>query len=95
MSQVTRIIVADDHPIVRAGVRMLAESRSDLELVGEAGNAAETLSLFPGVAADILILDLWMGDGDGLEILPEIRSTAGDIKVLIYTMNDDGTTLRQ
>ena len=68
---------------------MLADSKPGIELVGEAGTAAETLSLVGDASPDIVILDLWLGDDDGLDILPEIRSTAESTKVLVYSMNDE------
>ena len=91
MSQPTRIIVADDHPIVRAGARLLIDSRPDLELVGEASSANEVMALIVSQSPEIVILDLWMGDDDGLEILHAIKADHKAIQVLIYSMNEEET----
>lgn len=85
----TRIVVADDHPIVRAGVRLLLESKPGLELVGEASSGAETLRQVAAHNPDILVLDLWLGEDDGLETLRELRRTKAAVRVLIYSMNDE------
>jgi len=88
-TRATRIVIADDHPIVRAGVRLLAESENGLELVGEASSKRETLQMIEDHEPDVLVLDLWLGKDDGMEILRELRRNQNAVRVLIYSMNDE------
>ncbi len=89
MSSATRLIIADDHPIVRAGVRMLASSRPDFDLVAETSTAEETLQKVAELGPDVLVLDLWLGEDDGLDLLRTLRRERSEVKVLIYSMNDE------
>lgn len=84
-----RIIIADDHDIVRDGVRRILETKDDLKVVGEAGTGRETIELCNRQKADVLLLDLDMPDMDGLEVTKQIISSHPDVKILILTMHDD------
>jgi len=83
----TRIVLADDHPLVRAGVRRVLETVPGLELVGEAGSGAETLKLLAATQPDVVLLDLNMPDGDGFSVLREARSLAPDTHIIVLTMH--------
>lgn len=68
---------------------MLASSRPDFELVAETSTAAETLQKVAELAPDVLVLDLWLGEDDGLDILGTLRRERSPVKVLVYSMNDE------
>lgn len=87
---VIRVFLLDDHEIVRRGVRELLESADDLEVVGEAGSAAEALHRVPATSPDVAILDVRLPDGSGIEVCRELRSSMPDLKCLMLTsFNDD------
>lgn len=91
----TRIVIADDHTVLRAGLRMLLDAQSDLTVVGEADNGAELLGLVARIQADLILLDLTMPGLGGLEALPLLRKTCPEAHILILTMHDDEGYLRQ
>ena len=70
-------------------MRLLAESKPELELVGEACSAEETLQLVAKHNPDVLVLDLWLGEDDGLETLRTLRREDSPVRVLVYSMNDE------
>ncbi len=83
----TRVLLADDHPLVRAGVRRVIEAVAHLECVGETGSGAETLRFLRTNAPDVLILDLNMPDGDGFSVLREASTVAPDTRIVVLTMH--------
>ena len=85
----TRILLADDHAILRAGLAMLIEAESDLEVVGEAADGLEAVEKARALKPDIIILDLTMPRLSGLDALREIRRDCPDTKILVLTMHDD------
>ncbi len=91
----TRILLADDHAVLRSGLRLLLESQNDLEVVGEAATGAETLDLTQQLQPDLILLDLSMPQLGGLEALPLLRKLAPGAKILILTMYDDAHYLRR
>lgn len=80
-----RILIVDDHAIVRAGLRMLIDQNSAMKVIGVAGNRSEALALAASEQPDIIILDILLGDEDGLTFLPELREVATDTHVLVLT----------
>jgi len=84
-----RVLVADDHMIVRAGIRHVVESESDFEVVGEAGSGAEALSLAATLLPDVVVLDISMPDQSGLEVAARLRGNGGTPRVLILSMHDN------
>jgi two-component system, NarL family, response regulator NreC len=85
----TRILLADDHAILRAGLAMLIEAQSDLTVVAEAADGIEAVEKTRSLKPDIVILDLTMPRVSGLEALREIRRDCPESKVLVLTMHDD------
>jgi DNA-binding NarL/FixJ family response regulator len=84
-----RVVIADDHGIVRSGVRMLLERQPDIEVVGEAADGAEARDLAIRERPDLAILDVKMPKLTGLQATREIRAQAPEVAVLILSMYDD------
>jgi two-component system response regulator NreC len=91
----TRVLIADDHAIVRTGLRALLSGEADLELVGEASGGEEALRLVESLQPDVLVLDLSMPDMDGIQVTRSIHSTAPEVRVLILTVHEDEALLRE
>jgi DNA-binding NarL/FixJ family response regulator len=90
---VIRVVVADDHQVVRAGVRAVLSSEPDLSVVGEASDAATTLAQVLELAPDVLLLDLGIA-GEGLEVLTFVQERSSSTRVLILSMHGDGQHVR-
>nr|WP_218849602.1 response regulator transcription factor [Nocardioides perillae] len=79
----------DDHEIVRRGLRTLLESEGDIEVVGEAGTAAEAVPMLAELAPDVAVLDARLPDGSGIEVCRDARAARPELKALILTSYDD------
>lgn len=90
-----RILLADDHAVLRSGLRLLLTSQNEYEVVGEASSGTETLTLAEELQPDLILLDLSMPALGGLDALPALRKLAPAAKILILTMHDDPQYLRQ
>lgn len=90
-----RVLLADDHAVLRSGLRLLLTSQNEYEVVGEASSGTETLSLAEQLQPDLILLDLSMPSLGGLDALPTLRKRAPAAKILILTMHDDLQYLRQ
>ena len=84
-----RILVVDDHPIVRQGIRSLLSNYAEFEIVAEADNGRSALHHFRQLKPDVTLLDIRMPDESGLDVLNEIRSLKSNAKVLMLTSFDD------
>jgi two-component system, NarL family, response regulator NreC len=82
-----RIVLADDHVILRHDLRKLIEAGAELEVIGEAGDGLELVQLLKGLAPDLIVLDISMPHLSGIEALQEIRLIDPPVKVLILTMH--------
>lgn len=83
--QPIRVLIADDHPLVRNGVRLLFDTVADIELAGEAQNGVEAVELAGALRPDIILLDLVMPQMDGLEALARIKEEDPEARVLVVT----------
>ncbi len=83
------VFIADDHDIVRDGVKRILESFPDMKVVGEAGNGHDTISLCKNVKFDVLLLDLDMPDLGGLEVVGTMKAMLPGSRILILTMHDN------
>jgi DNA-binding NarL/FixJ family response regulator len=90
-----RILLADDHAVLRAGLKLLLDEQPDMQVVGEAADGAEVLALSEALRPDIILLDLTMPRLGGLEVLPLLRQRASGSRILVLTMHDDESYLRQ
>jgi DNA-binding NarL/FixJ family response regulator len=90
----TRVLIADDHAVVRAGLRLLLESQTDMEVVGEASDATEALAQVRTLKPDLVLLDITMGGGGGLKAQEQIAKAAPQTKVLILSMHSDPAFVR-
>lgn len=91
----TRVLLVDDHAVLRAGLRLLLESQPDLKVVGETEDGRVALGLAADLQPDLILLDLTMPGLSGLEVLAGVRKLAPAARVLILTMHDDESYLRQ
>jgi two-component system nitrate/nitrite response regulator NarL len=80
-----RILIVDDHAILRAGLRMLIDQNPAMKVIGVAGNGREALALAASEQPDLIILDILLGDEDGLTLLPDLRDAATNARVLVLT----------
>ncbi|MFF2651389.1 response regulator [Streptomyces sp. NPDC058045] len=88
-----RVFLVDDHEVVRRGVHELLAGETDIEVVGEAGTAAEALARIPAAHPDVAVLDVRLPDGSGVEVCREIRSTDEHVKCLMLTSYADDEAL--
>ena len=88
-AETTRVLLADDHTLVRAGVRRILEAQPGFHVVGEAADGAAALAALGKGDVDVLILDLTMPGMDGFEVLRRARSIAPEIRVLVLSMHAD------
>jgi DNA-binding NarL/FixJ family response regulator len=88
-----RVFLLDDHEVVRRGVRDLIEAEDDLVVVGEAGTAEEAYGRIPATSPDVAVLDVRLGDGDGVDVCREVRSRHPEIKCLMLTSFADDEAL--
>jgi len=86
LEPVIRLIVADDHDIVRAGLCRLLETENGMQVIGDTGSGREAVRLCHKLKPDVLLLDLDMPDIDGLEVTHQIASSEPDVRVLVLTM---------
>ncbi len=90
-----KVLIADDHAIVRAGLRALLKSEPTLELVGEASSGYEAIELVSQTQPDILVLDLSMPDLDGIAVTKKIKPQFPNLRILILTVHEDEALLRE
>ncbi|MDI7261606.1 MAG: response regulator transcription factor [Thermodesulfobacteriota bacterium] len=90
-----RIVLADDHAIVRQGIKKMIEGAADLKVIGEASDGIELLSLLKILNADLVILDISMPNLRGIEATRELKKILPEVKVLILTMYKDEELLHQ
>ena len=84
-----RIMVVDDHPLVRQGVRSLLSNHADLEIVGEADNGSSALQHAANLLPNVILLDIRMPGESGIDLVKRMRQTAPEAKILMLTSFDD------
>jgi DNA-binding NarL/FixJ family response regulator len=88
-----RVFLLDDHEVVRRGLRELFEGSDGIEVVGEAGTAAEAMTQIPELHPDVAILDARLPDGSGVEVCRHVRSVDPSIRAIMLTSYDDDEAL--
>ena len=91
----TRVLIADDHPLLRAGLRQLLAADPDLETVGEAGNGAEVLQLTGELHPDVVLLDISMPGENGIATARALKARFPDVLVLFLTMHEEEGMLQE
>ena len=89
-----RVLIADDHAVLRAGLKLLIGNQSDMEVVGEAANSAETVRRAEATAPHVVLLDLTMPGGRFTQTIERLVQVVPDSRVLVLTMHDDPAYLR-
>ncbi len=91
----TRLLVVDDHAVVRSGLRMLLDAESDFDVIAEAGNAREAVFEARAHRPDVIVLDVVMPGESGIDVLPRLKKEAPNAKVLVLSMQDDPRYVRE
>ncbi|HET9464818.1 MAG TPA: response regulator transcription factor, partial [Gemmatimonadales bacterium] len=89
MNPAIKVLVADDHTIVRTGIRHVLESEAGFEVVGEAGTGAEAVALAAKLRPDVVVLDISMPGESGLQVAAQLRGISPEPRVLILSMHDN------
>ncbi len=90
-----RVLIVDDHAVVRAGLRMLIDAEDDLEAAGEAGSTRDAIFRARELQPDVILMDVVMPDGNGLDAIPTLLHEHPEAKVLMLSMQDDPQYVRQ
>ncbi|MCA9247050.1 MAG: response regulator transcription factor [Planctomycetales bacterium] len=86
---VARVMIVDDHALIRRGLVELIDNEPDLEVCGEAENAADALALTASAKPDLLVVDISLGGMNGLELIKRLRARDENAKILVLSMHDD------
>jgi len=90
-----RVILTDDHPVVRSGIHSLLENIVDIEMVGEAANGEETLRLVEETKPDVLLLDMELPDIGGAQVAQQIHQLHPEVKTLVLSAHEDWVYVRE
>ncbi len=90
-----RVLIVDDHAVVRSGLRLLIAAEDDLEPVGEAGNARDAVFQARALTPDVILLDIVMPEQTGLDVLPQLKHENPDTKILVLSMQDEPRYVRE
>jgi DNA-binding NarL/FixJ family response regulator len=95
MTSAIRVLVSDDHALLRSGLRLLLEAEADIAVVGEAANADEAIESARALEPDVVLLDIVMPGRTGIDALPDLLAAAPAARVLVLSMQDDPTYVRR
>jgi len=90
-----RVLIVDDHAVVRAGLRLVLDAEEDIETVGEAGDAREAVFEVRAHRPDVILMDVTMPGKSGIDAIPDVLKEAPDAKVLVLSMEDDPKFVRE
>jgi two-component system, NarL family, response regulator NreC len=90
-----RVLIVDDHPVVRSGLKSLLDAEDDIETVGEAGNMQDAVFRTRALAPDVILMDVVMPGGSGIEATPAVLKEAPESRVLVLSMQDDPSYVRE
>lgn len=86
---ISRVLIIDDHPIVRAGLRHVIESQADLEVCGEARGQSEGWQAIRDLEPDVVVVDVSLEQGDGIDLVREVRAQRPGLPLLVLSMHDE------
>ena len=89
------VVLVDDHAVVRSGLRLLLDAQDDIDVVGEAGNAKDAVFRARAFKPDLILLDVVMPGESGIDVLPKLLKESPDSKVLVLSMQDDPSYVRE
>jgi two-component system, NarL family, response regulator NreC len=92
---VIKVVLVDDHAVVRSGLRLLLDAEDDMEVVGEAGNAEDAVFRARALKPDVVLLDVVMPGESGIEALPKLLKESPATNVLVLSMQDDPSYVRE
>jgi two-component system, NarL family, response regulator NreC len=95
VNAVTSIVIADDHAVMRSGLRMLLDATEDLEVIAEAGDVPETIRKLKAYKPDVLLLDLHMPGGPSLPAIPEMKNASPGTRIVVLTMQNSPGYVRE
>jgi two-component system, NarL family, response regulator NreC len=92
---VIRVVVVDDHAVVRSGLRLLLEAQDDIEVIGEGGNAQDAVFRARALKPDVMLLDVVMPGESGIDVVPKLLTESPETRVLVLSMQDDPSYVRE
>jgi two-component system, NarL family, response regulator NreC len=92
---VIKVVLVDDHAVVRSGLRLLLDAQDDMEVVGEAGNAKDAVFRARALKPDVILLDVVMPGESGIDVLPKLLKESPQTNVLVLSMQDDPSYVRE
>src|SRR3954454_19149223 len=95
MADPIQVLIVDDHAVVRAGIKLLLVREDDMEPVGEAGSGREAIFEARSLKPDVVLMDVVMPDGNGLEAIPTLLKERPELKILVLSMQDDPRYVRE
>src|SRR3954454_13276151 len=93
--EATSIVIADDHAVMRSGLKMLLEAESDLEVIAEAGDVEETIRKLKAYKPDVLLLGLHMPGSPSLEFIPDLQEASPTTRIVVLTMQNSPGYVRE
>jgi two-component system, NarL family, response regulator NreC len=90
-----RVLIVDDHAVIRAGLHLLLDAEDDIETVGEAGDARQAIFEARSTKPDIVLMDVVLGDESGIDLTPELLHEQPQARVLVLSMQDDPRYVRE
>jgi DNA-binding NarL/FixJ family response regulator len=88
-SRKTRVLIIDDHPMVRIGLSQILADQPDMEVCGQGEDGVAALQLFDELHPDVIILDLSLKTGSGIEVIKQLRAKKSDVKILIFSLHEE------
>lgn len=85
----SRVLIVEDHPLMRRGMMQLIEREPDIEVAGEAANAGDALRFLSRHTVDLVIVDIGLDEGDGLDLIKQIKARGDDVKILVASVHDE------
>jgi DNA-binding NarL/FixJ family response regulator len=87
--RIARILIVDDHPVVREGLALRISSQPDMEVCGEAADIASALQLVADTKPDVAVVDIALKDGNGIDLIKRIRAHEGSVRILVWSMYNE------